>query len=103
MFGATWGQPCVGGNPEWGQPGGNLEWGQPGGNPESGATWGQPRVRATCGQPLVGATCGHPVSGVSTEGGAGARSQLWVGSVILNKILGVVPKREFSLIKITKM
>ena len=44
----------------------------------------------------------RPVPGVSTEGGAGARSQLWVGSVILNKILGVVPKREFSLPKLEK-
>ena len=44
----------------------------------------------------------HPVPGVSTEGGAGARSQLWVGSIILNKILGVLPKREFSLSKLQK-
>ena len=51
----------------------------------------------------AGGAVGHPVPGVSTEGGAGARSQFWVGSVILNKILGGVPKRAFSLIKISKM
>ena len=45
---------------------------------------------------------GHPVPGVSTEGGVGARSQLWVGSIILGSILGVLPKREFSLSKLQK-
>ena len=41
----------------------------------------------------------HPAPGVSTEGGAADCVPIWGGVNNINKILGVVPKREFSVPK----
>ena len=40
--------------------------------------------------------CSHPVPGVSTEGGAADWVPILGGVNNIDKILGVVPKREFS-------
>ena len=41
----------------------------------------------------------HPVPGVSTEGGAADWVPILGGVNNINKILGIVPKREFSVPK----
>ena len=41
---------------------------------------------------------GHPVPGVSTEGGAAYWVPILDGVNNIDKILGIVPKREFSVV-----